>query len=406
MTIRPILSAMRKTSSGVLLVALQIALTLAILANALYIVNQRLREAATVSGTVEAGLMYVAIADKTADVTGAVIERDVARLRAIPGVLSASYVSQVPLSQSGSNSGFQVDPDAVDSPASAATYRADANIVQTFGLQLVSGRDLRAEDQTLLRWDDLSTQYPRVALITRSLEEVLFPGESAVGKTIHAGRGAPGVEVVGVVDALVSPWGRTSWGGDPAHSVILPQRMAIPSLTYAVRVEPAQMDRVMGEARSVLQPQVPGRLVLSTHTMAETRAARYRSERTVIRGLGLVITLLLVMTAGGIIGLASLWVSQRRKQIGVRRALGARRRDILEYFLVENLLISALGVGVGAVLAYALNQLLMADLALGRLPPGYVGAGALALVLLGLAAVVGPAWRAAGIPPAVATRSV
>ncbi|MBP6627420.1 MAG: ABC transporter permease, partial [Arenimonas sp.] len=351
MTIRPILSAMRKSSSGVLLVALQIALTLAILANALYIVNQRLREAATASGTVEAGLMYIAVADKTADVTGAVIERDVARLRAIPGVLSASYVSQVPLSQSGSNSGFQVDPDAVDSPAAAATYRADATIVQTLGLQLVSGRDLRAEDQGLLRWDDLGTQYPRVALITRSLEGVLFPGESAVGKTIHAGRGAPGVEVVGVVDALVSPWGRTSWGGDPGHSVIFPQRMAIPSLTYAVRVDPAQMDRVLGEARSVLQPQVPGRLVLSTRTMAETRAARYRSERTVIRGLGLVITLLLVMTAGGIIGLASLWVSQRRKQIGVRRALGARRRDILEDFLVEKLLSSARGVGVGAVVA-------------------------------------------------------
>ncbi len=406
MTLRPILSAMRKTSSGVLLIALQVALTLAILANALYVVNDRLREANSPSGVVEDGLVTLVVSDKSGDDTGAIIGRDIERLRAIPGVLSASYVNQVPLSQSGSNNGFQVDPDAVDSIASAAVYRADANIVQTFGLQLVAGRDLRADDQNLLRWSDPASQFPRVALITRSLEAVLYPGESAVGKTFHAGRGAPGVEVVGVVDALVSPWGRVSWGGDPAHSVIYPQRMAIPQLGYAIRVAPSQVDRVLGEARAVLQQQVPGRLVLSANTMAETRAARFRSERTVVRGLALVITLLLLMTATGIVGLASLWVNQRRKQIGVRRALGARRADILEYFLVENLLITSLGVTAGAVLAYAMNALMMTSLSLGRLPPGYVGFGALALVLLGLAAVVGPAWRAARIPPAVASRSV
>jgi putative ABC transport system permease protein len=406
MTVRPIVSAMRRTSSGVLLIALQVALTLAILANALYVVNDRLREANTPSGTVEDGLVTLLVGDKAGDDTGATIARDVERLQAIPGVLSASYVNQVPLSQSGSNNGFQVDPDAVESLASAAVYRTDANIVATFGLQLVSGRDLRADDQATLRWSDPASEFPRVALITRSLEAVLFPGESAVGKTIHAGRGSPGVEVVGVVEALVSPWGRVSWGGDPAHSVIYPQRMAIPSLGYALRVEPSQVDRVLGEARTVLQQQVPGRLVLSARTMAETRAARYRSERTVIRGLGLVVTLLLLMTATGIVGLASLWVNQRRKQIGIRRALGARRADILEYFLVENLLITGLGVAAGAGLAYAMNALMMSGLSLGRLPPAYVGFGALALVLLGLAAVVGPAWRAARIPPAVATRSV
>ena len=406
MTIRPILSAMRKASSGVVLIALQVALTLAILANALYVVNQRLAEAATPSGVVEQGLLYVVVSDKATDDTGAVIERDVARLLAIPGVESASYVNQAPMTQSGSSNGFQVDPDAVDSIAPAAVYRADANVVRTLGLQLVSGRDLRADDQGLLRWSDPASQYPRVALITRSLEAVLFPGESAVGRTIHAGRGAPAVEVVGVVEALVSPWGRVSWGGDPAHSVIYPQRMAIPTLGYALRVDVPQVDRVLGEARSVLQQQVPGRLVLSAQTMAEIRADRYRSEHTVVRGLGLVISLLLLMTASGIVGLASLWVNQRRKQIGVRRALGARRADILEYFLVENLLITGMGVAAGAVAAYALNALMMSSLSLGRLPPAYVGVGALALVLLGLAAVVGPAWRAARIPPAVATRSV
>jgi len=406
MTIRPIFSAMRRTASGALLIALQVALTLAILANALHVVNERMREASTPSGVAEDGLVHVLVSDKAGDDSGAVIERDVQRLATIAGVVSVSYTNQMPLSQSGSNNGFQVDPDAVDSIAPAAVYRADANIVRTLGLRLVSGRDLRADEQGLLRWSDPASQQPRVALITRSLEAVLFPGESAVGRMIYAGRGSPGIEVVGVVDALVSPWGRVSWGGDAAHSVIYPQRMAIPMLTYALRVEPSQQDRVLGEAQALLQSLQPGRLVLSARTMAETRTDRYRGELTVVRGLSLVIGLLLLMTATGIVGLASLWVSQRRKQIGVRRALGARRRDILEYFLVENLLITSAGVASGAVLAYVLNTLMMSNLSLDRLPPAYVGFGASALVLLGLAAVVGPAWRAARIPPAVATRSV
>jgi len=171
-------------------------------------------------------------------------------------------------------------------------------------------------------------------------------------------------------------------------------------------VQLSQQDRVLGEAGSLLQSLQPGRLVLSARTMAQTRADRYRSERTVVRGLALVIALLLLMTATGIVGLASLWVSQRRKQIGVRRALGARRADILEYFMVENLLITSAGVAAGAGVAFALNALMMSSLSLGRLPAAYVGLGALTLVLLGMAAVVGPAWRAARIPPAVATRSV
>ena len=207
MTVRPIFSAMRRSASGVVLISLQVALTLAILANALYLVNERLREASTPSGVVEPGLLSLLVSDKAGDDTGAVIERDVQRLAAIPGVLSVSYVNQMPLSQSGSNNGFQVDPDAVDASASAAVYRTDANIVRTFGLQLVSGRDLRADDQRLLSWSRPGSEHSSVALISRSLEAVLFPGESAVGRTIHAGRGSPAIEVVGVVEGLVSPWG-------------------------------------------------------------------------------------------------------------------------------------------------------------------------------------------------------
>ncbi len=116
--------------------------------------------------------------------------------------------------------------------------------------------------------------------------------------------------------------------------------------------------------------------------------------------------LLLLVTASGIVGMTMLRVAQRRKQIGVRRALGARRRDILRYFVTENVLITTTGIAAGIVLAVALNQLLVSLLELPKLPLVYLGGGALALWALGIVAVLGPAWRAASIPPANATRSV
>ena len=118
-----------------------------------------------------------------------------------------------------------------------------------------------------------------------------------------------------------------------------------------------------------------------------------------------VILALLVVTALGIVGLASFWVQQRTKQIGVRRALGATRSQILRYFQTENFLLATIGIVLGMLFAYAINQLLMGKYELPRLPLLYLPVGAVLLWLLGQIAVYGPARKAASVPPAVATRS-
>ena len=79
--------------------------------------------------------------------------------------------------------------------------------------------------------------------------------------------------------------------------------------------------------------------------------------------------------------------------------------DILRYFLAENFMITSAGVVAGVLLGLGLNQLLVSQLELPRLPPVYLAGGAVMLWLLGIAAVYGPAWRAASISPATATRS-
>ncbi len=122
--------------------------------------------------------------------------------------------------------------------------------------------------------------------------------------------------------------------------------------------------------------------------------------------LGGVIVALLLITALGIVGMASFWVAQRTKQIGTRRALGATRGDILRYFMTENFVITTLGLAAGALLTYAFNYWLITHYQAQRLPLAYLGGGVLALWLLGQIAVFGPATRASRVPPAVATRSV
>jgi putative ABC transport system permease protein len=122
--------------------------------------------------------------------------------------------------------------------------------------------------------------------------------------------------------------------------------------------------------------------------------------------MGIISAVLLVITAAGIVGLTSFWVGQRRKQIGVRRALGARQRDILSYFLTENLLITLGGVLLGVVLAVSMNVWLVVRMGSQPMSPLYLAAGVLLLLLLGQGAVLAPAMKASRVPPVEATRSV
>jgi putative ABC transport system permease protein len=146
-------------------------------------------------------------------------------------------------------------------------------------------------------------------------------------------------------------------------------------------------------------------MVISNESMEENRFDIYRNDRAIAWMLATVTVLLLLVTASGVVGMATLWVNQRRKQIGVRRALGARKFDILRYFITENFIITSGGVVAGLLLAIGLNQLLVSQLELSKLPIAYLAVGSLVLWLVGIAAVYAPAWRASGISPAIATRS-
>ena len=412
MEIRPIFSALLRQKTGPLLVAVQVALSLAILANALFIVNERLATATRPSGIRdEASVGYLQVFPLKKPSHNEILawqDRDLATIRAIPGVVAAADTSQMPMSRSGSSSSIRVTPDSQTETATPAIYVGREDFAQTLGLKIVEGRDLSAQDMSI---HDGATRtehegFPKNVLVSLPLAKLMYPdATSYVGKRFYFGLGTDGMStIVGVVERLLTPGASAKPLGE--YSVIVPARVTYGFWRYVVRSQPGQLARVMREAEEAVRKTAPAPVAVSTRTVTEDRYNRYRNQRAMAWMLVAVSVLLLLVTVSGIVGMTMLRVAQRRKQIGVRRALGARWVDIMRYFITENLLITTGGIVAGLLLAIGLNQFLMHELELGKLPIDYLAWGALALWVLGVASVYGPASRAAGTSPAIATRTV
>ena len=411
MEIRPIFSALMRNKTGPILVALQVALSLAILANALHIVNERRGLAARPSGMADEHAVFRievrTLGNETPEQQLADIRRQTEVLRAVAGVAAVAQVNQMPMSTNGSNTSLALDPRQTKESAVGSIYVSGDSLVKTLGLKIVEGRDFLAPELVDVNEATENVSPPGV-IITRPLAEKLWPGASAVGKTMYFGIGAEAqpTRIVGVVENLISAHAESNERG--MYSVLIPQRQygGDRGVLYAVRTEPGQRDRVMKEAETALRKSSAMPMILDLETTDQDRQDRYRGDVALQWMLITVSALLVLITCSGIVGMASLWVTQRKKQIGVRRALGARRGDILRYFILENFMITSAGVFGGVALALALNQLLVSNLEMARLPAGYLVFGALGFWLLGVLAAYGPAWRAASISPATATRSV
>ena len=408
---RPILSALLRNKTGPLLVAIQVALSLAMLVNALYVVQLRLESASRPSGLDDESTSFrLNISNQKMgghEDQVALQKQEAATIRAVPGVKSVARVNSFPVSRSGSNSGMAASREQTNSTATAAIYLSPDSLVETWGLRLVEGSDFKSTDYLELD-ASASREFPKVAIVSRALAEKLFPGTSSfVGKEFYqgTGEGAIGMRIVGVVERLQTSGAPTDLEGE--FSVLIPIRLTNePFFGYAVRTEVGQRDRVMKEVEEAIRKASPSPVNVHSRSMEEFRYERYRSEKGLAWMLLTVSVLLVLVTASGIVGMSSLWVAQRQKQIGVRRALGARRSDILSYFLIENWLITTVGIFFGTLLALGLNQFLVSQFELSALPVQYLFVAPVVFWILGCVAVYAPAWRAASISPSTATRGV
>lgn len=409
MEIRPILSTLMRHKTAAALIVLQVALTCAIICNALFMIGERIAQISEVSGLAENELIRIQIIPVGGDSDSkAQTQADLAMLRAMPGVKAATTVNQVPFVNSSWNSGVNLQPDQQRSTLNASNYMAEESFIETFGLNLVAGRNFTADeyvDFDVLNDPDSNARVPGV-IITRSMASRLFPGEDALGKSIYVWGNDP-MPIIGIVEHLVRP----SMQGGPAareYTMIFPIKVGYNlGGNYVIRTSPERRQEVLEAASEALRNSGPRRIILepNTKTFEQLRRDFYQQQRGMAWLLGVVCVALLLVTALGIVGLASFWVQQRTKQIGVRRALGATKGQILRYFQTENFLLATIGIVLGMLAAYGINQWLMSAYELARLPLYYLPAGAVVLWLLGQIAVFGPARRAASVPPAIATRT-
>ena len=419
MTLHPILAALRRHKAGVVLIALQIALTLAIVCNAIFIIGQRIQRIQRPTGMDETNLFMVTqlwvgapTGDDQAstDKLDAMLRTDIATLRNLPDVEAASTVNSIPLINSSWTNGIGLKPKQEHSTANAAFYFGDEQALHTMGLQLIAGRAFTAADVEHRGFRD--KDYPPIIIVTKALADKLFPNGDAVGKSVYVSDNTSPSTIVGVVARLQVP-SVQSWANSFVwNSVLEPVRLNSYFSRYLVRAKPGRLQAAMKEARDALFAANPMRVIDDSaehngiRTFADLRANAYKADRGMAILMGVICVILLAVTGAGIVGLTSFWVGQRHKQIGVRRALGARKIDILRYFQTENLLIAGGGAIGGIVLAVGLNLWLMQRYEMDRMPVLYVLAGVAVVLALGQAAVFAPARRAANVPPVVATRTV
>jgi putative ABC transport system permease protein len=423
MQIRPIVATLRKHKLTATLLALQVAFTCAIVCNAVFLIVQRVDRITVPSGLDEGSLSIVTIDDlqvKAGSEALSLHKADLAALRRLPGVESAALISNVPFTYSRRSSGGCTSLDAVEAVkkahsidvpgcASADVYSGGPDMLQTLGLKLVAGRDFRA-DEYLPDKTDGPVDFPAM-IVTREFAERLFPAHpDVVGRVVYFGgsgiMSGHGTPIVGVVAHLH----RNDFGspGSDDQSVLLPVERVTGRAMFALRSKPSDRAGVIKKASAALVKRKPDRQLSAddAQTYAHIRSDYFRRDATMVDLLLAAALGLLFVTALGITGLASFWVQQRTRTIGIRRAIGATRGDILRYFQTENFLIVTFGVALGVALAIGLNLLLMEHYELPRLPLWYLPVGAAVLWVLGQLAVLAPALRASRVPPVVATRSV
>jgi putative ABC transport system permease protein len=403
MELGPIWRALMRNKTGAILIALQIALTMAIMVNAISIMQERSQAMARPSGIDEHNIFHILSVGFAETFNERVtIEEDLAALRALPGVVNAIQTNSVPLSGGGWSMGLQTEPGAEVDATSVALYFIDEHAIETFGLELVAGENFSATD--ILWRGRADTSWPDKTIVTRAMAEALFPDDptTALGATVYISDDEP-LTITGIIERMQAPW--NGWDG-VERTMLVPTHTLFGATRYIIRTEPGMRDELMPQVEQLLAERNKERIVRGMRTMDETRERSYRADASMIKMLTFTIVLLVAVTSLGIVGLASFSVNRRTKQIGTRRALGATRIAIVRYFMTENLLISLVGVGLGAMLSIGLNMLLVETFSLSRIAWYLVPAAMLLLLLVGQIAVLGPARKASSVPPAVATRTV
>ncbi len=325
----------------------------------------------------------------------------ISRLEAAPGVKSVSAISHLPLSSHRGTTGFSIEGIATP-PDNPVPYLTDFRAVtpgyfKTIGMQLIKGRDFTPRDE--LR----STQ---VAIINETLARRYFPNQDPLGKRVRPGygideRGWLMREIVGVV----SDSKHGSLREEPPPYIYLPHGQ-IPrhGMTLVVRAanDPKALIGVVQKEAHALDGELP---VFNVRTLDQYMASSVAEPKFSALLLGLFASLALILSCIGLYGVMSYVVAQRTRELGIRMALGAQRRDVLKLVIRQGMGMTLLGAAIGAAGVVALTRMMKSWLfGVSPTDPLTFAAAALLLTIVALLSCWIPARRAAKVDPITALR--
>ena len=404
----PILAALKRNKTGAILMVLQIALMVAFISNLASIVLERAALTVRPTGMDERNLFAIGFRVTNGEESVPMLQGDLAKVRATPGVVNATAINSYPLRGAGWQDGVSHHPGPInkqDQSAQIGVYGMDQHGIGTLGLKLVAGRNFAPED--VIQGHYGAAPLPSSAIVTRSLARQLFGLGTALGQSIYLMTDSKqAITVIGVVERLQSAAAAgTIDEQESENTLILPIDAAGDGGLFLVRAQPGSIGTTMREVQNALIQANPNRIFGRLRPYSEVRSAAYEKDRAIAIAFGILLLVVIVITALAIVGLTSFWVVRRKAQIGIRRALGATRMAITRYFLVENALLCGGGVLLGVIASVALNLWLWTHFGVDRIQAAELLICALVVVSLGQFAAMFPALQAARISPTEALRS-
>ncbi|HCS65746.1 MAG TPA: hypothetical protein DIW64_17720 [Cellvibrio sp.] len=396
----PIIKSLWRNKTGPLLIVIQLSLTIAVVSTALFVVSERIAKIERPSGMIEEEMFKIWMRENSPDADmEQIAKRDMDIIRATPGVIDATPISSIPVSGGGSSTSLYKSPEDRLTDFPTAIYEMTEHGVPALGLALLEGRNFNANEVIFFARENAPKQ--TVAIITKDIADKMFPEESAVGKTVYMG--GLQLTIVGIIERLMGPWPDSEY----ATSVtILPVIVKDDAINYLVRTESGQRDAIMHFLLEKLRSIDSTRLVGDEKSMEQIKRESYTSDYAMIKILSFVIFLLIFVNALGIFGLTTFWVNQRRKQIGIRRALGSTKAGVMRYFMLENVVLVVFSAVVGTIIAYVNSSYMARTHSMEILPVEYVLITALFLLLVTILAAYSPVRKAAQISPVEAVSNV
>jgi predicted permease len=320
------------------------------------------------------------------------------RLRALPGVAAAGIADFVPVDLHFSRTRLFIEGEPVPQRLNEVPItffsRISPGYLSAMSTPVVAGRDFNDADD--------EAAFP-VALVSQALANRFWPGEDPLGKRLALRTpDTPRVEVIGVV-------GDSKYAGlneQPQPFVYLPIRQSYSGTTTVVVRGDSDPRRLLPSIRAEIQGVDPAIAVYAARVLAERLSLPLFPARIAATLLGAFAVLSLSLAAIGIYGVMSQMVSRRRREIGIRVALGARREDVYKLAMTAGMAPSFLGVLVGAGASMVLSRW-MTSLLFGvshKDPWTFAGTAGLLLVVAALSCFL-PARRAARAAPMVSLRT-